>query len=291
MVLTNQSLDRRAVLGRLLRVAGAVAIGGGAYWAWGTGVESAGTDGIKVTLLDARGGPWPLRRSLPGAVRVRWQDFAEPTMPRCGYLLPDHAEVCRRLAAVGVRPGRPAVVVGDGINGWGEEGRVAWMLGYLGVNDAQPLSIDEWTRIGHGFRPVREAAPEWVPALDESLRRDVRPAPAGAVVIDTRSRDEFLGTPKYGEARGGHVPGALHIAWDRFIDPSTGSYESSALRRHLFDLGVSRDAIIVCYCTGGVRSAYLTIRLRQAGFHRAANDDGGMWAYAAADAPLITGGE
>lgn len=287
----NRYLDRRDVLGRVARVAAAAAVGTGVYRAWETGADPGPTDGIEVTLLDARGGPRLLHRPLPGAARVRWQDFAEPTTPRRGYLLPDHAEVCRRLAALGVRPDRPAVVVGGGINGWGEEGRVAWMLAYLGVNDVRPVSTEEWDRTRSRFRPTRDAAPEWVPSLDESLRRDVRTAPPGAVVFDARGRDEYLGAARHGEARGGRVPGALHLAWDRFIDPVTGSYDSNALRRHLSDLGVSRDAIIVCYCTGGVRSAYLAVRLRQAGFRRAANDDGGMWAYAATDAPLATGGE
>lgn len=287
----NRNPDRRAVLRRFVGVAGVATVGTGVYWAWGTGGASVATDGVEVTLIDTRNTPRLMRRSLPGAVRVRWQDFAEPTAPRRGYLLPDHAETCRRLAAFGVRPDRPVVVVGDGIHGWGEEGRVAWMLGYLGVNDVRPVSGEEWSRIQNEFRTTRDAAPEWVPSLDDSLRRDVRTAPPGAVVFDARSRDEYLGASKFGESRGGRVPGALHLAWDRFIDPSTGSYDSAALRRHLSDIGVSQDAIIVCYCTGGVRSAYLTVRLRQAGFHRAANDDGGMWAYTATDAPLETGGE
>ncbi len=287
----NRKPDRRTVFRQLVQMAGVATVSTGVYWGCGTGVDSVGTDGVEVTLIDARSGPGLLRRSLPGAVRVRWQDFAEPNMPRRGYLLPDHAETCRRLAAVGVRPDRPVVVVGDGISGWGEEGRVAWMLGYLGVKDVRPVSIGEWNRTRSGFRPTRDSAREWVPSLDASLRRDVRTAPPGAVVFDARSRDEYLGASKFGETRGGRVPGALHLAWDRFIDPSNGSYDSADLRRHISDISVSKDAIMVCYCTGGVRSAYLTVRLRQAGFHRAANDDGGMWAYTATDAPLETGGD
>jgi len=245
-----------------------------------------------VMLLDARGGSWLTRGPLSDAVRVRWQDFAERGPARRGFLLPDLHETARRLAALGVRPDRPTVVVGDGPDGWGEEGRVVWMLSYLGVTRVVPMSAEEWNRAGVAFRPGRgDGATAWLPAIDPTLRCPVRAAPPGAVILDARGRDEYLGTARFGVTRGGHVPGARHLAWDAFFDRESGHLNPAALTRHLETLGVARDSVIVCYCTGGVRSAYLTVRLRQAGFSRAANDDGGMWAYSATDAPLVTGGE
>lgn len=291
MTAENNIPDRRRALLRLAGAAGAACAGAGVYWRWGYGIGNA-TGDTAVTLLDARGGSWLTRRSLANAVRVRWEDFAERGAARRGFLVPDLQETARRLAALGVRPERPTVVVGDGAGGWGEEGRIVWMLWYLGISNAAPMSMPEWSRAGTRYRPIRVGGgTDWQPHVDSTLRCAVPTAPPDAVVLDARGRDEYLGAALYGEARGGHVPGARHLAWDTFFERESGAYDSDALARHLEALGVARDSLIVCYCTGGVRSAYLTIRLRQAGFARAANDDGGMWAYSATDAPLATGGE
>jgi len=282
--------DRRRAL-RLACAVAAACAGAGVYWRWRYGIGNA-TGGTAVTLLDARGGSWLTRCSLANAVRIRWQDFAECGTGRRGLLLPDLHDIARRLAALGVRPERPTVVVGNGSDSWGEEGRIVWMLWYLGISNAEPMSEAEWNRAGSTFLPVRgDGAAEWAPVPDPTLRRAVRDAPPGAMILDARGRDEYHGAARYGETRGGHVPGARHLAWDAHFDRKSGTYDSAALVGHLDALGVSRDSVIVCYCTGGVRSAYLTIRLRQAGFARAANDDGGMWAYSATDAPLVTGAE
>mgnify|MGYP005851563819 CR=1 FL=1 len=291
MTAENNISDRRCALRRLAGVAGAACAGTDVFWRWGYGIGNA-TCATEVTLLDARGGFWLTRRSLANAVRVRWQDFAERGPARRGFLLPDLHDTVRRLAGLGIRPDRPTVVVGDGPDGWGEEGRIVWMLWYIGVTNAVPMSKTEWYRVGATFRPGRsDGVAAWVPESDLTLRCSVRDAPPGAVILDARSKDEYLGKSRFGETRGDHVPGSRHLAWDAFFDRESGIYDTAALARHLEARGVSRDSIIVCYCTGGVRSAYLTVRLRQAGLTRAANDDGGMWAYSATDAPLIIGDE
>ena len=50
-----------------------------------------------------------------------------------------------------------------------------------------------------------------------------------------------------------------------------------ALRTQLEALGARVDEPIFTYCTGGIRSAFIYLALREAGFKHARNYDGSWW--------------
>ena len=64
--------------------------------------------------------------ALTNAVAVTWQELSEPDLPTKGRLLGDASELTKKLQALGVSKNHTIVVVADPINGWGEDGRVAW---------------------------------------------------------------------------------------------------------------------------------------------------------------------
>ena len=84
-----------------------------------------------VTILDARAAGDYRRGHVPGAVRIDWKDFRDG-WGRTGKLPPDLNGLARRLADLGVDDDCPVVVYGNARKGWGEEGRIVWMLAYLG---------------------------------------------------------------------------------------------------------------------------------------------------------------
>jgi thiosulfate/3-mercaptopyruvate sulfurtransferase len=86
-------------------------------------------------------------------------------------------------------------------------------------------------------------------------------------VLDVREPDEFAGARKYGEARGGHVPGAVNLPWHGLLAAAPD---------------VPRDRPIVVYCTGGVRSSMAWAALTAHGFVSVTNDDGSWWAWSRA---------
>lgn len=249
-----------------------------------------------ITFLDAR----PLADFLAGhpsgAVRVEWE------MTRAGLFiggkLPDDLDaLARRFAALGVDDARPVVVCGLGPRGFGEEGRIAWTLRLLG-------HVDVALQDG-GCERYRDAGGAWArgPALvqakgtltlrpqDESraMKSDVVRALADprVVIVDVRSRAEFDGATPYLEARGGHVPGALHLDWKSVFDDKGRVLRGDALSSVLRAAGVARDRPVVVYCTGGVRAALVTEVLRADGV-AARNYDGSMWEWADDDTlPLV----
>lgn len=246
-----------------------------------------------ATVLDTRGRLAFASGHIDGASRFDWHDTREGA-DAGGRLPTDLDALAQRFAAAGVDDARPVLVCGDGGAGWGEEARVAWTLDVLGKNDVHVLDggCTAWRGAGHAW----SIGPGFVvahgtftarPRFDaRATKADVRRALADAdvVVVDVRSREEFDGATPYGEARGGHVPRAVHLDWRALSDADGRVLRGEALRSRLSAAGVMEGQPAIVYCTGGVRSAFVTELLREHGID-ARNYDGSMWEWAA-DATL-----
>jgi thiosulfate/3-mercaptopyruvate sulfurtransferase len=254
-----------------------------------------------ATVLDSRdrGFFWG---HLPGARPIHWMDYRDG-MGRTGRLPKDLDRLARRLAELGVREEQPVLVYGDAEQGFGEEGRIAWMLAYLGHPRVFVLDggIAAWRRQGRalfrGFAAAAPAGASFQPHVQAELRADKQAVQAalgrpGAVVLDVRTDAEWGGATPYFEARGGHIPGAQHMEWRRLLDPQGQLRPAAELKALLAPLGVSLSAPpeeIIVYCTGGVRSAHVWAALRSLGLARVRNYDGSFWEWAA-DRSLPVGG-
>jgi thiosulfate/3-mercaptopyruvate sulfurtransferase len=89
-------------------------------------------------------------------------------------------------------------------------------------------------------------------------------------ILDTRSEGEYLGT-HVRAARGGAVPGAIHIEWTDNLDPA-GKFKSNAELKALYDkAGITADKEVISYCQGGYRAAHSYVALRLLGFPKVRN--------------------
>ncbi|MFZ5479726.1 MAG: sulfurtransferase [Myxococcota bacterium] len=229
--------------------------------------EAAALVADGATVLDARGPVAFLRGHVPGAVRVSWR------IGTTGGLLSgkmgDPGEAAAAFAALGVDDARPVLVVGDWEAGWGEEGRVAWDLAWLGHPDVNVLrgGMAAWTgpvdHLGDAPRAGR-----FTPRVRDDLRATREEVAAGdALIVDVRDPDEFAGARKYGEAAGGHVPGAINVPWRDLVGASEP---------------LPRDREILLYCTGGVRSAIAWLWLVESGYSEVKQYDGSWWEWSQA---------
>lgn len=235
-------------------------------------------------LLDA-GDLRALPRAAPsGAVSVDWRDFSDPDQQ--GRLLDDDDELARRIGALGIGDDTPVYVIGSWDGGWGEEGRIYWMLVYLGHDETYIVSggHDAWhdaeLPTGGDVAPPAPATftiarrPEFAADLDEVRGGDV-------ALLDVREAEEFFGATPYGSARGGHVPGAISVPWRAFLDAHGAVRDAASL-----PLGADPGQRVVAYCTGGVRSGFVFAILRAQGWEHVANYPGSWWEYAASDAEV-----
>jgi thiosulfate/3-mercaptopyruvate sulfurtransferase len=87
-----------------------------------------------------------------------------------------------------------------------------------------------------------------------------------------RTRAEYDGSDARA-ARGGHIPGALHIEWEQVLNADT-TFRSKEELAQLY-AGVPRAAEIAVHCQLGVRAAHTWFALRHVlGYERVANYDG-----------------
>jgi thiosulfate/3-mercaptopyruvate sulfurtransferase len=241
-----------------------------------------------ITLLDARDASDFNRGHLPGAARVSWLDYRDG-WGRTGRLPDDLERLGERLGALGVLNARTVIVYGDAHEGWGEEGRIAWMLRYLGHDDVRVLNggYRAWTEAdGAVSRRAANPAPGTftvrVTAEYRASADDVARARAdGAVVLDTRSLDEWNGSMRYLPARTGRIPQATHLEWTELLTDGGLLDRSPAMQDRLRALGLTPDTPIIAYCVGGVRSAFVTMALRELGFTDVRNYDGSWYEWAA----------
>ena len=100
------------------------------------------------------------------------------------------------------------------------------------------------------------------------------------VLLDVRSREEYLGYPKY--KRTGHIPGAKLWPWDDTVN-FTGGFtlkKPDELMASLAKAGVKKKSQpLVVYCRSGHRAAQAYLVLKQLRFQNVLLYDGSMAEY------------
>ncbi|MFQ3614827.1 MAG: rhodanese-like domain-containing protein [Cyanobacteriota bacterium] len=244
-----------------------------------------------ATLLDARDVKLHPQGFLKGSVLAPWREFSQQEAPHNGKLLTDDALLTEKLQALGVFQNRPVVVVGDSVQGWGEDGRIVWMLRSLGHSQAVMVDGGYGALVTLGIPTTTTlTAPQRgdfeVQRTDLwTIDRDTLQASLGSnsvVIIDSREAKEYEGATPYGEARGGHIPGAVHLHYKELMDAQGSLLPPEEIRARLQKAGVNPEAEIISYCTAGIRSAWLTTVLANLGL-QAKNYPGSIYEWAASD--------
>jgi thiosulfate/3-mercaptopyruvate sulfurtransferase len=137
--------------------------------------------------------------------------------------------------------------------------------------------FNAWTHTGLPVtqQAQKPTATDWTGSRREGILAswsDVndRLGSADAVILDTRSDAEYCGTTVRA-ARGGAVPGAVHLEWTNNLGPD-GTFKSAGeLRRMYQRAGITHNREVVTYCQGGYRAAHSYLALRLAGYPRVRN--------------------
>ena len=157
--------------------------------------------------------------------------------------------------------------------------RGVWFLEYYGHPNVKMLDggFDAWKAAG---APVTsETSPPKAATFKSADRRDVLATADDVLrslskkeiaILDTRSRGEFLGT-HIRAARGGAIPGAIHIEWTDNI-AADGRFKSNTELKAMYErAGITPDKEVISYCQGGYRAAHSYVALRLLGFPRVRN--------------------
>ncbi len=224
------------------------------------------------------------------AVAATWHDFSDPQSGIKGLLDPDVGRLEKKLGALGIGNNRQVVVYSNPFDNWGDEGRMYWMLKYLGHPNVRVLDGGwiKWSKEMRRFEsgPARPRPAVFKATVDPSIiavKKDVKQLVAGphpdVILADARSSDEFQGSYQQGMARSGHIPTAVNISWNQFFTPEGTVKSVEAIQAILEKAGVVPEKEVVCYCTGGVRSSWLYFVLKFAGYDKVKNYPGSWWEW------------
>lgn len=212
------------------------------------------------------------------------EDFNQTEAAFKGLLDPDYYKTTRWLAKKGIAPDSQILVVGRGTSGEGEEGRIAWMLMFLGVNkvifssiDTIHLPRDREVPSGLSMEPI------WKPDLQNDLSVEwsqVKPELKltqkkidSWVILDVRSENEYLGQDLRGLGKKSLDIGAMNVPWTEFFD-SRGIIQTQVIQK-LKSLGITENQKILVVSNKGFRSSAVLLALRMWGFKQASQLVGG----------------
>lgn len=184
--------------------------------------EELATSADEFRVLDVRGKANYDDGHVPGAVPATTGPWSKAVTEGKA----DAAFWKRELAAVGVAPDRPVVVVSDdvrnGARGW-------WLLSLAGVPDVRLLNggWDAYTaaKLPVSKEPATATAPphDWKPAPERQATKDDVAGVASKKwpgrIIDARSEKEYAA---------GRIPGAVRLEWSELLDPKTQKFKSAA---------------------------------------------------------------
>ncbi len=241
-------------------------------------------------ILDVRSAFEYSLAHIPGSINIQWDEFSEQGTRYKGKLQSDLFALTTRLARIGVDPDSKVLVVGLGVKGNGEEGRVAWMLSYLGVKAVSFIDISSLkARMINVTSEQNKSVPIWKPKPVESINCTVKeflfainhqamvnPAsyaelpPRLYKIIDVRSEAEYLGRQTLDEeAVVTPDVGAINIEWKQFFNKQ--GLPKKDLKKQLSDIGIKPENRILVIDSQGVRSGAATMALLSLGFADAAN--------------------
>lgn len=244
-----------------------------------------------LVVVDVRGrASYEFGGHIPGAVHTTWHEYSDPQAVAKSLLNPDLAQIERRLEALGIGNETEVVIYSNPYDNWGDEGRMFWMLEYLGHTRTSILNGGwvKWTAeqrpFEHGPASPRPGQFKACPVKDvivtkDELKKIVRTGSAQAAILDARSLEEYLGKEISGIPRSGHIPSAIHVAWNQFLNKDATVKDAEIIRELIEEKGIRNDQELICYCLGGIRSAWLYFVLKVAGYQRVRNYPGSWWEW------------
>ena len=245
--------------------------------------------GDDVVLVDARKPEEYVSSHLPGAINLPGAALrtskAKPGQGESQYLFRtadgslDVARYERLLGEVGIDEDDTVIVYGNhaGKTDGSIPAMILDILGHEEVYFLDGTGPSEWAATGRelvsGGETREPTEYEANPDADAIWDLDDVLAHVGdesVVFLDTRSPEEFAGDPatleKRGNARGGHIPGAVLINYTDHLDGDKRTLAPAEIAKQFADAGVEKDETVVLYCQTATRVSLPYLALKDLGY-------------------------
>ncbi|MFB6296772.1 MAG: sulfurtransferase [Halobacteriales archaeon] len=225
---------------------------------------------------------------VPGAVSIPFDTFREADGGDVG-MLPGAERFASLLSAAGIERGDTLVAYDDEHGVFAARFLVTAIM--YGHDDVRLLDGDytAWSRQEATTTDAPDpdptdyavSIPDDRPLIDADGVLDVLSGEAEAVLIDTRTPEEFAE---------GHIEGAVNFDWRDLVDPdSRGLKSREELDAILDDHGVTPGKRVVLYCNTARRISHTYLVLKHLGYDRVDFFEGSLTQWRERDLPLVSG--
>ena len=235
-------------------------------------------------VIDARTAGYDVSH-IPGAINMKFGDYFTS-----GTGLLPISDLNSKLSAAGLKKSMTFVIYDNTSASFGAAGRIFWMLEYLGCGDVHILDggWDKWvaderatesavnTLPANKFRAAVKSSRK---ATKERIKKML--GTKNFAVVDARTDEEYNGWQLYGEARGGHMTGAVQIPYAWFFNSDKTVLKYSDLKTMFESRGITKKKEVTAYCTVGIRSGFVYFIYRLMGYPKASNYDASIVEWAA----------
>ncbi len=258
----------------------------------------------QVLIVDARQSKF-IDGHIPNSQNMDWENWTEekPGLTNAIFGHPEKwgrvitgDQVQIRLRQLGLSHTKKIVVVGDP-SGWGEDGRIAWNLLYWGTEHVALLDggYPAWVKAGYAIekgrsKPIKTG--DFIYTLKPQRRATLDDLKGNAkfnsrLILDVRTAKEFEGQTMPGQKRGGRIPKAKLIEFEKLYESDGRFISGERLKKLLTDAAEKKP---ITYCTGGVRSALLALLIEARFGILTANYDASIWEWSShSELPLEKG--
>ncbi|MUK89828.1 sulfurtransferase [Ornithinibacillus sp. L9] len=210
---------------------------------------------------------------IPGAVYLDLNKDLSGEVQKHGgnHPLPDSNEFSSKLGEIGIDHGT-TVVVYDQQNDMFAS-RLWWLLQYMGHEKVYVLDggYQCWVKQGNkvSVEIPTYAKKNFIPKVNEDEVVDIRKIKenimsSNAVLIDSRSKERYLGKVEPLYAKAGHIPGARNFFWKEVLHEDGSWKDEDTLKEHFSSL--DKGAEIIVSCGSGVSACPNILALKRIGF-------------------------
>ncbi len=185
-------------------------------------------------------------------------DLAAPPAAHGGrHPLPEANDLQKKLRAIGLNNDTLVVAYDDSRLAF--SARLWWLLRYLGHDSVKVLDggFRAWQQLGlpcNSDSPERqngdfvaEPQPEWI--VDINTVKTL-PHTRGAVLVDSREKERFLGQKEPIDPIAGHINGAVNYPWQEVTDAQAKVLPPAQLAQRWGAVAEAEELVV--YCGSGV---------------------------------------
>ncbi len=213
-----------------------------------------------VVILDSNKVDKYAKEHIPGAISMEGFQktcitLGKPGDKGWGTVL-GKEELTKVLESLGIDNKKTVVFYSDVMNTPGPDGRYAWQLRASGLDNVKMLygGLAYWKQLGYDTTTeVSTPIPTTGLVLkdfEESYRADTEYVSQNLdkmKIIDIRTEKEYKGSQAVGEARGGHIKGAISLEWKQLMNFDATLKKPDEIIAIMKNIGVSPEDEFVVY--------------------------------------------